>query len=114
MVIHADHPRGTGEQPGMAGGPTRVLGARHRMPTDEAGQQTGRDDVIEDRALDAGDIGQRTVGGRFANVFEQGRQCRTGHGENDQRADIGGAGQCVRELGGGVEVVEPGCLRPFD
>ena len=74
MVVHADHPRRTDEQPGIAGSPARVCGARHRMPTDEAVLQTGGDDFIEDRALDAGDIGQRTVGSRFADVLEQGRQ----------------------------------------
>ena len=93
VVVHADHPRGPGEQPGIAGRPTRVRGAGHRVAPDEAFQQTGRGDLVEHRALDAGDVGQRAVGRQFADVGEHARQRRHRYGQHDQRAGVGGAGQ---------------------
>ena len=114
MVVDADHPRGAGEEPGMSGFPTRVRRARHRVPPDEARLQARRDHLVEHCAFDAGDVGERTVGRRLADVVEQGRQRRHRHRQDDQRADVGGPVERLGEIGRGVEAVEPGGLSSFD
>ena len=114
MVIHADHPGGPGEKPGMPGLPTRVRRARHRVSPDEARLQAGRDHLVEHRAFDAGDIGKPTIGGGLADMGQQGRQRRHRHGQDDQRIKIGGPGQRLGEIGGGIEVVETGGLSSLD
>ena len=80
----------------LPGRPARARGARHRVTADEAVQQTGGLDLVEDGAFDAGDVGQRAVRGEVADVAEHDRQRGHRHGEHDQRAGLGGAGQRLR------------------
>ena len=96
VIVHAEHPRGPDEQSGVAGGPTRVRGARHRVTADEAFLQPGCDDLVEHRRLDAGDVGQRTARGQFADAGEHACQRRHRHGQHDQSAGVGGAGERLR------------------
>ena len=84
--------------PRVAGGPTRMRGARHRVTADEALLQSGRGDLVEHRGLDAGDVGQRTVGGRFADVGEHARQRRHRHGQHDQRVACRRRGSASRRV----------------
>ena len=64
VVVDADHPGCADEQPGVAGRPTRMRGACHRMPADEPLEQAVRLRPREHGTFDAGHIGQRAARAR--------------------------------------------------
>ena len=114
VFVDAKHPGRSDEHPGGACAPAGVRGAGHRMAAHVAIEQTGQPDLLEDRALDADDVGQGAVRGDVLDVAEQLRDGGHRDGQHDQRVPVGGPGEGLGQVGCRREAVGPGGFRALD